>query len=539
MLFPSTPRAAAFAPRLSFARLSLVLAVLGLVVFELAPSAQAADPPLTTVRVASGLARPLFLTAPPGDLQRLFIVEQRTARILILKNGSLLPDPFLDINSKVIDSGNERGLLGLAFHPDYASNGSFYVNYNRNGDGDTVIARYHVSDTDPDRADPASEEILLLVDQPFENHNGGMLAFGPDGYLYIGLGDGGGAGDPDCRAQRGDTLLGKMLRVTSDGQPAPGNPFLGDPTVLDEIWAFGLRNPWRYGFDRLTGDVYIADVGQNSWEEIDFQPAASTGGENYGWKVMEGNHCFSTSNCPGGTPPCNDPSFTDPIHEYSHSAGCSITGGYVYRGCTMPDLQGTYFFADYCSNKIWSFRYDGTTLTDFTDRTAELEPDGAPTINSISSFGEDALGELYIVDQGGEVFKIVPRDLVPGWENYGTGWPGTNGIPDLVASAPPALCQTLSIEIDNSRGSDTLGALFVGLTEASLPTQWGGTFLLLPEAVVIFPLPSGGASLPLAIPCDASLCGLIAYFQVLESDPGASAGVSFTPGLKLKVGGGP
>jgi glucose/arabinose dehydrogenase len=363
---------------------------------------------LSTERIAAGLSRPLFATAPPGDTIRLFVLEQYTAQIKILKGGVALASPFLDINNLVSDSGSERGLLGLVFHPSYETNGYFYVNYTNNA-GDTVVARYSASEN-PDVANPNSALILITISQPYSNHNGGTLAFGPnDGYLYIGMGDGGSAGDPENRAQNDGELLGKMLRIDVDNENPyaipPDNPYVGSGDPREEIWAKGLRNPWRFSFDRLTGDLYIADVGQNSYEEIDFQPALSAGGENYGWRLMEGNYCYNPPiNCdPGG--------LTYPIHEYSHGGNpfrCSVTGGYVYRGSDIADLYGTYFFADFCSDQVWSFRYDGSNLTSFTDRTAELNPGNGVSIDSISSFGEDGNGELYLVDLGGEIFKLCP-----------------------------------------------------------------------------------------------------------------------------------
>jgi len=361
---------------------------------------------LSTVRVAFGLTSPVFVTAPTGDYERIFIIEQ-PGRIRILKNGALLPTPFLNIVSR-ISNGGERGLLGLAFHPDFDNNGYFYVDYT-NLSGNTVIARFNLTGNS-DIADSLSEMILITITQDFSNHNGGMLAFGPvDNYLYIGMGDGGSGGDPNERAQDDGQLLGKLLRLDVDaGAPyiPVDNPFVGPGEPLDEIWAKGMRNPWRFSFDRLTHDLYIADVGQGAWEEIDFQPASSAGGENYGWNTYEGNHCYDA--------PCDPTGLIFPIHEYSHGGSpfrCSVTGGYVYRGGLIPDLQGTYFFADYCSNQIWSFRYDGNDTSDFQDRTVELDPPGGLAIASISSFGEDASGEMYICDHdGGEVFKIVPAD---------------------------------------------------------------------------------------------------------------------------------
>ncbi len=366
---------------------------------------------LTTVRIASGLNRPVYLTYPPGDSTRLFVVEQQTGRIRIIRNNSVLARPFLDIGS-LISVSSERGLLSMAFHPDFPDSAYFYVNYT-NASGALTLARFTVS-PDPDSADAGSELILLTVPEPEANHNGGTIAFGPnDGYLYLGLGDGGGGGDLHGTIGNGQdstTLLGSILRIdVNSGAPyaiPPDNPFVGR-SGADEIWAYGLRNPWRMSFDRANGDLYIADVGQNAWEEIDFQPASSAGGENYGWRLMEGLHCYN--------PPtdCDPGGLVYPITDYSHANGCAITGGYVYRGCRIPDLRGTYFYGDYCSGRIWSFRYDGATMTDSTERTAELAPGNGMSIDNISSFGEDIEGELYILDLAdGEIYKIVPAEPV-------------------------------------------------------------------------------------------------------------------------------
>lgn len=387
-----------------------------------------ADTPLTTKHVATGLNSLVYATHAPNDFTRLFLIEQ-TGRIRILDITQdppvLLAQPFLDISSHVT-FGGEQGLLGLAFHPNYASNGLLYVDYTGlDGIGNTHVARFSVTG-DPNVADASSEVNLLTIVQPQVNHNCGWIHFGPDGYLYIGTGDGGGAGDDDAGHTTGSgngqditsNLLGKLLRIDVDGDGFPtdstrnyaiplDNPFVGK-TGDDEIWAYGLRNPWRNAFDRLTGDLYIGDVGQNLWEEIDFQPAASTGGTNYGWRCREGKHDYNyTGDCGvAGTP---SETLIEPIYEYSHGGSpfrCSITGGEIYRGCAIPDLAGTYFFADYCSNQIWSFRYTGGTPT-VTERTAELQPSGT-TINSIVSFGVDAYGEIYICAHGGDLFKIVP-----------------------------------------------------------------------------------------------------------------------------------
>ncbi len=362
---------------------------------------------VTAERVASGLARPVAATHAPGDTSRLFIVEQHTGRIKILNldTGAVNSTPFLDISGN--STGNEQGLLGLAFHPNYQSNGYFYIDYTTSSN--TVIMRYSVS-SNPDVADSGSGYTIMSFSQPYTNHNGGWIGFSPvDGYLYIGTGDGGSGGDPGNRAQDiTNQRMGKMLRIDVDGGspyavPA-SNPFVGT-TGDDEIWAYGLRNPWRCSFDRETGDLWIGDVGQNAYEEVDYQPASSSGGENYGWRCYEGDHSYNTSGC------ANSSTMTFPIWEYSQGGSpyrCTVVGGHVYRGSAIPALQGTYFFGEYCSEQIWSFRNSGGTVTDYTERTSELDPPGSLSIDSISAFGEDANGEMYICDLGGEVFKIVP-----------------------------------------------------------------------------------------------------------------------------------
>ena len=381
-----------------------------------APAANAGAT-LATTQVASGLNRPVALAHAPGDTGRLFIVEQRgIIKILDLNTGTVNATSFLNIDGVVNNgyTGNgERGLLGLAFHPDYANNGFFYVNYTNNS-SDTIVARYTVS-ANPDVADAGSATQILFIDQPFTNHNGGWIGFGPDGYLYIGTGDGGSANDPGNRAQDiTNQLLGKMLRIDVDGGSPyaipSDNPFVG-VSGDDEIWAYGLRNPWRCSFDRDTGDLYIADVGQNAWEEIDYQPAdvgGDQGGKNYGWRCMEGDHCTGLSGCT-----CNSGSLTDPVHEYSHGVGLSITGGHVYRGSAIPSLDGTYFFADFVfSNRIFSLEVVGGAAVNVTNRSSELSPSmEGITVNQISAFGEDAAGEVYIVDRGGsssgQIFRII------------------------------------------------------------------------------------------------------------------------------------
>jgi glucose/arabinose dehydrogenase len=383
----------------------LTVPLIGILLFAEGVFAGEPTTPLRSVRVASGLSSPLFATAPAND-PRLFIVE-RGGRIKILADGQVLATPFLDISGQIV-SGGEQGLLGLAFHPDYIENGYFYVNFTEDGGifDRTVIARFQVS-ADPNIANAGSRLNVLTYTQPYSNHNGGMIAFGPnDGYLYIASGDGGLFNDPQDNGQDTGVLLGKMLRLDIDSTSPyaipMSNPLVDEDGARGEIWAYGLRNPWRFSFDRATGDLYIADVGQGAREEVNFQPAASGGGENYGWDIAEGFACLGGSgNC--GT----NPGFTPPIHDYDRDAGQSVTGGYVYRGGAIPDLQGTYFFADYVANRIWSFRYDGQQITEFVDRTAELEP-AQGTVSGISSFGEDADGALYFTSlNSGEVFKII------------------------------------------------------------------------------------------------------------------------------------
>jgi glucose/arabinose dehydrogenase len=350
--------------------------------------------------VLSGLDQPVRLVAPPGD-DRLFVVEQ-PGRIRVFDRDGGDRGVFLDLTGS-ISQGGERGLLGLAFPPDYATSGRFFVDFT-DLSGDTRLVRLSVS-SDPDRADPASADTLLTIDQPYSNHNGGHLEFGPDGWLYFGLGDGGSGGDPGNRAQDGQTLLGKLLRLDVSGAvvaPAPGNPFLG-AAPLDEIWALGLRNPWCFSFDRLTGDLYIADVGQALREEIDIAPAG-TGGQNFGWRLMEGDACFNPASG------CNDGTLTLPVHQYTHGGTpfrCSVSGGYVYRGSAVAALQGTYLFADYCSAQVWGLRWTAAGgLASVTELTSMLSPAGGYA--SISAFGQDAAGELYILDyDDGKAYRIV------------------------------------------------------------------------------------------------------------------------------------
>ncbi|MFN2424828.1 MAG: sorbosone dehydrogenase family protein [Candidatus Binatia bacterium] len=453
---------------------------------------------VTTVRVVSGLDRPVFATSPPGDDARLFIVEQHSGRIRIfnLAADTIRETDFLTIAG--LAQGSEQGLLGLAFHPHYDETGYFYVNLTVTG-GDTQIRRYQVSG-DPDVADPQSAQLVLGYDQPQSNHNGGWLGFGPDGYLYVSSGDGGSSNDSGTGHTAGignaqditDNKLGKLLRLDVDGDDFPvdaarnyaipaDNPFV-DVTGDDEIWSYGLRNPWRASFDRATGDLYIGDVGQSQREEIDVQPAASGGGENYGWRLREG-----TIETPDGGGP-RPAGAIDPIYNYTRGdgdlQGFVVTGGYVYRG-PIAEIQGHYFFADYATERIWSLMFDGSDPADFdggnytqlTDRTTQLAPGSGHSINEISSFAEDNAGRLYIVDLGGEIFRVVSAQATT---TTSTSTTTTTAPPDTsttTTTALPTTTTTSTLPVGAACGDPVGGqgvtaadALFVLRTSVGLQT---------------------------------------------------------------------
>lgn len=382
----------------------MVRALACTVLLAAAPAFAAVEP----VLVASGLSAPLRVTAPAGDFQRLFVVEQG-GKVRVVKDGVLLGSSFLDLSGR-ISSGGERGLLGLAFHPEYRRNGRFFVSYT-DPLGNSVVSEFTVS-SNSDFANAGSERVLLRQTQPFSNHNGGHLAFSPiDGSLYLGFGDGGSGGDPQNLAQSDGTWLGKILRIDVDGRDAgkayavpSDNPFAGRTNPLPEIWAKGLRNPWRFSFDRATGDLWIGDVGQGSWEEVDWQGASSRGGENYGWRRMEGSRCYDPASG------CQTGSLTLPIVEYAHTASparCSVTGGVVARGASVPEIAGRYLFADYCSGELFSVRRLGREATDARNHRAEWVPAGGRSIASVTDIGEDARGDVYVTDSaGGEVFRL-------------------------------------------------------------------------------------------------------------------------------------
>lgn len=492
-----------------------------------------AQTPLKTIRVATGLTRPVDVQAPVGDRDRIFIVEQ-TGRIKIQKKGVILSTPFLNLSSRVACC-SERGLLGLAFHPDYANNGYFFVNYTTsNPFGDTMIVRYTVS-ANPDVADLNSRKVIMgPINQPYSNHNGGCLQFGKDKFLYIGLGDGGSRGDPSCNAQNGRRLLGKMLRIDIDTVKSAyeipaSNPFVGNSAFLDEIWSYGLRNPWRFSFDSEVGDMWIADVGQGALEEISFQPVKSKGGENYGWKIMEGTRCYSSSNC-SAPPACRAPSLKNPLYVYGRTTGRSITGGYVYRGCAIPDLRGQYFYADYITERIWTIKRNSGTSIVVKQRTSELKWSGR-----VSSFGIDGCGEIYICRYSssgpGSVYKIVADAPAP-VTDIGYGKIGGNGKTPLfdacgllhsgssaefrLYNAPTNSQSMLMISLTSNPT-----ALFGG-TIVTLPTFVGAVIPTGPDGTVKFTAPGGSGPQTL-------------YAQYLILDPGASFGLGISNALRVDL----
>lgn len=375
---------------------------------------------------SSGWSSPVGLYNCGDD--RMFILEQSAGDIEIIDANGAGVGKFLDLTG-IISTGSERGLLGLAFHPDYLNNGTFFVNYT-NDDGDTEITKYQVDPNNANQADASSAEVIMTISQPYGNHNGGHIAFGPDGYLYIGMGDGGAGNDPENYAQNTQSLLGKMLRIDVDvatGYQVPANnPFVGDASTLDEIWSIGLRNPWKFSFDRTQGDMWIGDVGQSAWEEIDFQPVGSAGGENYGWRCYEG----SNPHIQGGCGPDSD--YTDPVAEVSHSSPfnwCSVTGGYVYRGQDYPNLQGYYFFTDYCVGDF----YVVDKVDDNNFQMNEVLPNQG---FGWSAFGENSAGELFAVLIGGGIYRIVDdcADATPTISQVGFGAMGELGV-DIAGDA--------------------------------------------------------------------------------------------------------
>ncbi len=418
--------------------------------------------------LVSGLASPVAADAPLGD-ERIFIAEQ-AGRVRLYKNGSLLATPFLDLSGKVLQGG-ERGLFDLAFHPEFQLNGYFFVAYTA-WSGATTVERYRVASWSPDQADAGSGVVVISVAQPFENHNGGSIEFGPDGHLYIGLGDGGGSDDPNCNAQNLQSLLGKILRIDTDpidftGTYAipPDNPYAFSPAARGEIFASGMRNPWRFSFDRSSGDLLIGDVGEGLREEVDVNPLGAKG-QNFGWRVMEGNLCNGLGSCPASGPNCFSASFRAPVFEYSHdpwSGGCSITGGYVYRGQAMPGLSGAYFYGDFCSGKVWSLFTDGYSSWSVTDRTFELA--GATgLLSTITSFGEDGRGEILLTTFGGQLHRIVPASTAAG---------GSTAFAKFQrASISSGVQQQIAVDMGPAHAGRPY--LLIGSLSGTFPGLWAG-----------------------------------------------------------------
>jgi uncharacterized protein (TIGR03437 family) len=431
---------------------------------------------LNLMLVAEGFNQPTAIANAGDGSDRLFVTE-RAGRIWVLgPNRQRLATPFLDIRNKVGSNEGEQGLLGLAFHPEHASNGRFFVNYTDRS-GDTVISEFTVS-ADRNRADAGSERVFFTVDQPFGNHNGGQLQFGPDGMLYAGMGDGGSGGDPGNRAQTLSSPLGKLLRFdVNQGPPARApqdNPFVGTPGAEPTVWAYGLRNPWRFSFDRATGDMWIADVGQNLWEEVSFAPAASHRGRNYGWRFMEGRHCFNPATN------CNDGTLTLPVMEYSHSDGaCSVTGGYRYRGARHPGLDGVYFFADLCRQRLEA---GVETSPGVFQRLSPRVVGG-----SISTFGEDEAGEIYYAAYDGRIFRIDAPPQAPRVSQNGV----VNGASFAAGQAvtPGSIVSVFGSALAGGSASAAGAPLPVELAGARFVFTPGGA-ALLPEG------PPGQAGVP-------------------------------------------
>ena len=498
-----------------------------------------AQTPLTTELYVNGLSQPLMAIGAPGDSERLFVVE-KGGDIEIIKNGVQNAQPFLDITT-LISNGSEQGLLGMAFHPNYQSNGWFFVNYTNTG-GSTKIVRY--TRQSADLALSTSAVDVMTIGQPQSNHNGGMINFSPkDGMLYIATGDGGGGNDSGSghaaggNAQSLNTRLGKMLRINVDSLPhtiPSGNPYENDGFPEHEIWHYGLRNPWRFTFDSVTGDMYIGDVGQDPFsavgrEEVNFA-ANGVSNLNYGWRCREGTVCTGLSGCT-----CPSGALTDPIADKNWNNGWrSIAGGYVYRGEAIPDLKGTYFYADHSTPQIWSLRTDGSSISEHTNRSTELDPPGALSISSIAGWGQDTDGELYICDRvGGEIFKLVADGP---FEGIGCATAGTYGDPRLHGEGTLVAGSSGSLNVTNAKENAANGLFFVGVVEGAA-TFYLGTLKPVPwigEPIFIQTNASGEWTIPWASWPAGLPSGFEIFFQYALEDAGAAngTGVALTNALK-------
>ncbi len=483
--------------------------------------------PIEIMKISSGLGKIVRSITPPDGDDTTMICPDQDGPIRSIVNGSVNPTPFLDLTGTV-STGTSRGLLDLTFHPDYASNGFFFVSYTRQPDGALVVERYQVS-SNPLVANPGSGTVMLgPIAQPFSNKNGGGLAFGPDGYLYVGVGDGGSANDPLCNAQSGATLLGKLLRIDVDngGAAPPSNPFVGSGSFDARIWAYGLQNPWRFSFDAATGDLYVADVGEDTREEVNHAPASSTGGENYGWRIMEGPTCTGLTAC-AGAPPCNAPGLTLPILSYPHVASTlAIIGGGVYRGCALPSFVGHYFYADF-NGRVFSVDL-GTSIV--TEHTAQLDPPGPDKIDMISSFGVDHEGELYICDHAdGELYKIVAA--APAAIDLGFGKVGGNTlVPELCACGTLETGSTAQVRLRDAASSQP-AILFASPFQNPVASIAG---ILVPDvtaSLTIFLLTNPAGAITLVAPGGNGVFDVFAQYAI--ADPGAADGVNSSNAIKL------
>lgn len=493
------------------------------------------------ILLTSEFVNPTQIRAAPGHDDYLFVVEQRQHDIHIFDlTSNTTISTFLNLNGKVNSGANERGLLGLAFHPDYESNGYFYVNYTNTG-GSTVVERYTRDATDPLKADASSALQIITFSQPQSNHNGGALTFGPDGMLWIATGDGGGGNDTGTghaaggNAQSGTTLLGKMLRLDVDGGtpyaiPAD-NPFVGTATVLDEIWALGLRNPWRFDFDMETGDLWIGDVGQSTREEIDWVGASTiadvaagtTPGLNFGWRCREGFVCTGLSGCS-----CTDITLTDPIKDYNPAGSQSVTGGYVYRGDSVPDLDGSYFYADYVSGQVFSLRWDGSALVEDLDQTVGINGNSG----RISAWGIGPDNELYFVrHNNGDLRKVIPEGDFFG---LGNALAGSAGEPILFGTGDAGPGEPGALNLKNAAPSAP-AAIFLGVVEGAVNFK-GGTLVPAPYSALKFvnTNASGEITLPW-LDLGALPSGLVIYSQWAITDAGAPSGAALSNALSVTI----